>query len=50
MSTALPVLVGGEALFDFIATEVAYGLGGSGTLQKRVGGSPFSKSRNLAAD
>ena len=45
MSTMLPVLVGGEALFDFIATEVGHGLGGSRTFQKRVGGSPF----NIAA-
>jgi fructokinase len=42
MSTMLPVLVGGEALFDFIATEVGHGLGGSRTFQKRVGGSPFN--------
>ena len=42
MSTILPVLVGGEALFDFIATEVGHGLGGSRTFQKRVGGSPFN--------
>jgi fructokinase len=42
MSTVLPALVGGEALFDFIATEVGYGLGGSRTFQKRVGGSPFN--------
>jgi fructokinase len=42
MSIALPVLVGGEALFDFIATEVGYGLAGSRTFQKRVGGSPFN--------
>lgn len=42
MSTILPVLVGGEALFDFIATEFGHGLGGSRTFQKRVGGSPFN--------
>jgi fructokinase len=42
MSTVLPALVGGEALFDFIATEIGYGLGGSRTFQKRVGGSPFN--------
>jgi sugar/nucleoside kinase (ribokinase family) len=45
MSTMLPVLVDGEALFDFIATEVGHGLGGSRTFQKRVGASPF----NIAA-
>ena len=38
----LPVLVGGEALFDFIATGAGQGLGGSRTFQKRVGGSPFN--------
>jgi fructokinase len=42
MSTVLPALVSGEALFDFIATEIGYGLGGSKTFQKRVGGSPFN--------
>jgi fructokinase len=42
MSTVLPALVSGEALFDFIATEIGYGLGGSRTFQKRVGGSPFN--------
>jgi fructokinase len=42
MSTVPPALVSGEALFDFIATEVGYGLGGSKTFQKRVGGSPFN--------
>src|SRR6516165_1668223 len=42
MSTILPALVSGEALFDFIATEIGYGLGGSRTFQKRVGGSPFN--------
>jgi fructokinase len=42
MSAVLPALIGGEALFDFIATEVGYGLGGSRTFQKRVGGSPFN--------
>ena len=42
MSTVLPVLVSGEALFDFIAAETGYGLGGSRTFQKRVGGSPFN--------
>jgi len=42
MSTVLPALISGEALFDFIATEIGYGLGGSRTFQKRVGGSPFN--------
>ena len=42
MSVGLPVLVGGEALFDFIATEIGSGLGGSKTFEKRVGGSPFN--------
>ena len=42
MSTILPVLVGGEPLFDFIATEIGCGLGNSRTFQKRVGGSPFN--------
>ena len=42
MSTILPALVSGEALFDFIATEIGYGLAGSRTFQKRVGGSPFN--------
>jgi fructokinase len=42
MSTDVPVLVGGEALLDFIATEIGHGLSGSRTFQKRVGGSPFN--------
>jgi len=37
-----PVLVGGEALFDFISTDVGSGLGGSIRFEKRVGGSPFN--------
>jgi hypothetical protein len=36
MSTALPVLVGGDTLFDFIATEIGHGLGGSKAFQRRV--------------
>ncbi len=36
------VLVGGEALFDFISSNVGLGLGGSTTFEKRVGGSPFN--------
>jgi fructokinase len=36
------VLVGGEALFDFISTNIGLGLGGSTTFEKRAGGSPFN--------
>ena len=36
------VLVGGEALFDFISTTVGAGLGGSTSFDKRAGGSPFN--------
>src|SRR5262245_50051054 len=37
-----PVLVSGEALFDFFSTEVGAGLGGSTGFHKRAGGSPFN--------
>lgn len=36
------VLVGGEALFDFISTTVGLGLGRSLSFDKRAGGSPFN--------
>jgi fructokinase len=36
------ILVGGEALFDFISANVGLGLGGSTTFEKRAGGSPFN--------
>jgi fructokinase len=36
------VLVGGEALFDFISTTVGLGLGRSTSFDKRAGGSPFN--------
>jgi fructokinase len=36
------VLVGGEALFDFISTTVGAGLGRSTSFDKRAGGSPFN--------
>src|SRR5258708_32883844 len=42
MSNISPVLVGGEALFDFISTDVGSGLGGSIRFEKRAGGSPFN--------
>jgi fructokinase len=42
MSTLSPVLVGGEALYDFISTDVGSGLGGSISFEKRAGGSPFN--------
>jgi fructokinase len=42
MVTPPQVLVGGEALFDFISTNVGLGLGGSTTFEKRAGGSPFN--------
>jgi fructokinase len=42
MSNISPVLVGGEALFDFISTDVGSGLGGSISFEKRAGGSPFN--------
>jgi fructokinase len=38
----LPVLVSGEALFDFFSTDVGAGLGGSTGFHKRAGGSPFN--------
>lgn len=42
MSTISPVLVSGEALFDFFSTDVGAGLGGSTGFHKRAGGSPFN--------
>ena len=42
MSNISPVLVGGEALYDFISTDVGSGLGGSVSFEKRAGGSPFN--------
>jgi fructokinase len=42
MSNLAPVLVGGEALLDFISTEIGSGLGGSRTFEKWAGGSPFN--------
>jgi fructokinase len=42
MSNVLPVLVGGEALYDLISTDPGAGLGGTKTFQKRPGGSPFN--------
>src|SRR5260370_5158500 len=42
MSNLAPVLVGGEALLDFISTEIGSGLGGSRTFEKWPGGSPFN--------
>ena len=42
MSNLSPVLVGGEALYDFISTDVGSGLGGSVSFEKRAGGSPFN--------
>jgi len=42
MRNLSPVLVGGEALFDFISAEIGSGLGASKTFEKRVGGSPFN--------
>ncbi len=36
------VLVGGEALFDFISTTIGLGLGRSTSFDKRAGGSPFN--------
>jgi fructokinase len=42
MSNVLPVLVGGEALYDLISADPGAGLGGTKTFQKRPGGSPFN--------
>jgi len=42
MRNLSPVLVGGEALFDFISAEIGSGLGVSKTFEKRIGGSPFN--------
>jgi fructokinase len=42
MSGILPVLVGGEALYDLISTNPGAGLGGTKTFEKRPGGSPFN--------
>jgi len=42
MKNLSPVLVGGEALFDFISAEIGSGLGVSKTFEKRIGGSPFN--------
>src|SRR6266436_2017080 len=42
MRNLSPVLVGGEALFDFISAEIGSGLGASKTFEKRIGGSPFN--------
>jgi fructokinase len=42
MTAPLPILVGGEALYDFISTEPGKGLGDSTTFEKRPGGSPFN--------
>ena len=42
MSGVLPVLVGGEALYDLISTNPGAGLGGTKTFEKRPGGSPFN--------
>jgi fructokinase len=42
MRNLSPVLVGGEALFDFISTEIGSGLGASKTFETRIGGSPFN--------
>jgi fructokinase len=42
MVNSTQVLVGGEALFDFISTTVGLGLGRSLSFDKRAGGSPFN--------
>ena len=42
MNGQRPVLVGGEALYDFISTNPGAGLGGTRTFEKRAGGSPFN--------
>jgi fructokinase len=42
MSSIKPVLVGGEALYDFISTNPGAGLGGTTSFEKRPGGSPFN--------
>ena len=42
MANLFHVLVGGEALFDFISANIGFGLGGSTTFEKRAGGSPFN--------
>ena len=42
MNGQRPVLVGGEALYDFISTNPGAGLGGTRAFEKRAGGSPFN--------
>jgi len=42
MVTPPRVLVGGDALFDFISTRTGLGLGQSTSFDKRAGGSQFN--------